>query len=170
MLSILSQNNYGAGARPSELSTHVMFVSVCAEDSWAHRKVRRRWHGSGGGLCGGGIVFSLGRLKGLPIDGGHGVGVDAGAVGQAQRRVRRAAADGGLAARHLRDLLAAAGLCPFALHLVTPHSAPTLSNGILSSYKHLICNETFTRLHTPIPQNDTLRKDGLSFVTLKDNR
>lgn len=82
----------------------------------------------------------------LPIYGGHGVGVDAHAVWRPQGRVGSASADGGLAARHLRALLAAADLCPLALHLVTPHSAPTLSNGILSPYKHLICNETFIRL------------------------
>lgn len=84
----------------------------------------------------------------LPIDGGHGVGVDADAVRRAQGRVRGATADGRLAARHLRALLGAADLGPLALHLVTPHSAPTLSNGILSPYKHLICNETFIRLRT----------------------
>lgn len=86
-------------------------------------------------------------LKELPIYGWHWVGVLAGAVGRAERGMRRAPADGGLAARHLRALLAAA-LGPFALHLVTLHSAPTLSNGILTSYKHRLCNETFTRLHT----------------------
>ena len=96
----------------------------------------------------------------LPIDGGHGVGVDADTVRRAQGRVRGAPADGGLAARHLRALLGAADLGPLALHLVTPHSAPTLSNGILSPYKHLICNETFIRLRTPThtettPQSST---------------
>lgn len=59
-----------------------------------------------------------------------------------------ASADCGLAARHLRALLPTADLHPFVLHLVSPHFAPTLSNGILSPYKHLICNETFIRLRT----------------------
>lgn len=93
----------------------------------------------------------------LPIDGGHGVGVDADAVRRAQWSVRGAPADGRLAARHLRALLGAADLDPLALHVVTPHSAPTLSNGILSPYKHLICNETFIRLRTPTHRNNTHR-------------
>jgi hypothetical protein len=88
----------------------------------------------------------------LPIYGGHGVGVDAGAVGRPERRMWRAAADRGLATRHLRALLAAAALSPLVLHLVTPHAAPTLSNGILTPYKHLICNETITRLHASAPE------------------
>lgn len=54
--------------------------------------------------------------------------------------MRRAAADRGFAARH--DAVFAAALS--ALHLKPPHSAPTLSNSILTPYKHLICNETYT--------------------------
>lgn len=91
----------------------------------------------------------------LPIYGGHGVGVDADAVRGPKRSVRSAPADGGLAARHLRALLAAADFHPLALHLVSPHSAPTLSNGILSPYKHLICNETYIRLRSPTHTDST---------------
>lgn len=74
----------------------------------------------------------------LPIDSGHGVGVDAGAIRQAERSVRCTPAHSGLAAGHLRAFLAAA-LNPFAMHLVTSHSAHMLlSNCILTPYKHLI--------------------------------
>lgn len=90
----------------------------------------------------------------LPIYGRHGVGVDAGAVRWPDRRVRSASADGGLAARHLRALLAAGGLHPIALHVVPLHSAPTLSNGILSPYKHL----TMKRSYAP-PGGPHLGKD-----------
>lgn len=73
----------------------------------------------------------------LPVYGGHGIRVDADGVRRAERRMWRAAADRGLAARH--DAVLAAALP--ALHLVPPHSAPTLSNSILTPYKHLICNK-----------------------------
>lgn len=109
-----------------------------------------------------GVAVALRLLPGrrssniqLPIYGGHGVGVDAHAVWGPEGSMRSASADGGLAARHLRALLAAADLHPLALHLVSPHSAPTLSNGILSPYKHLICNETSIRLRTPIHTDST---------------
>lgn len=118
------------------------------------------------------FVFSLGDsgagrgLSELPIDGGH-VGVDGGAGRRARRRVRRAA---GLAARHLRALLAAASFRPFVLHLVPPHSPPTLSNGISTPYKGLICNET-SQHPTRLPANHPRKeRNEIGFITLKDSK
>lgn len=74
-------------------------------------------------------VVSLLRVE-LPIYGRHWIGVDADAVGQAERCVRGAPADRGLAAGHLRALLAA--LRFLALHLVASHFALTLSRHLIS--------------------------------------